>query len=90
MRCEGCHGPAVGGVPLVVAARPRQLVLEGGDQIVDGPADDGVVVHAHVDVQEAYRVADTCCTHTLLAFGVGENETSRVGWEQSWAAITCT
>ena len=50
-----------GGVPLVVAAGPGQHGVDGGDgrdQVVHRPPDDGVVVHAHVNVDHADCVAD--------------------------------
>lgn len=51
-------------VPLVVAGHPWQLGGERCEQIVHGPADDGVVVHPHVDVNKADGVADTCIKQT--------------------------
>lgn len=47
-------------VPRIVTRRPGQLRGERGEEIVDRPANYGVVVHAHVDVDEADRVANTC------------------------------
>lgn len=61
LRCR--DGRAERRVPLVVAAGPRQHRVDGRDgchQVVHRPADDRVVVHAHVDVDHADRVADAC------------------------------
>lgn len=58
-------------VPLVVAAGPGQHRVDGGDgghQVVHRPADDRVVVHAHVDVDHADCVADTCGKNCLDSF----------------------
>lgn len=38
---------AVSCVPGVIAALPGQRVLEGAEQVVEGPGDDHVVVGAH-------------------------------------------
>lgn len=53
LSAEGC-------VPLVVTAGPWKHRVDGSqrrDQVVDCPADDGVVVHAHVYVDHADCVA---------------------------------
>lgn len=58
-------------VPLVVAAGPGQHGVDGGDgghQVVHRPADDRVVVHAHVDVDHADCVADTCGENIIEHF----------------------
>lgn len=60
--------PAIDGVPAVVALGPRQLALERGDQVVERPADDRVVVHAHVDVDQADRVSNPCGQSSISAF----------------------
>lgn len=49
-------------VPFIVAAGPRQHGVDGSEgryEVVHRPAYDGVVVHAHVDVYHADRVAYT-------------------------------
>lgn len=59
---RGRDGHAQRRVPLVVAAGPRQHGVDGRQrrhQVVHRPADDGVVVHAHVDVDHADGVAHT-------------------------------
>ncbi|GIY89178.1 hypothetical protein CEXT_244231 [Caerostris extrusa] len=50
---------AVGSVPGVVAPCPRQLICEGSEQIVEGPRYDGIVVHAHVQVNETDGISNT-------------------------------
>lgn len=45
------------GVPLVPTGCPGQFVAKRGDQIIERPSDYRVVVHAHVDVDQADGVA---------------------------------
>lgn len=49
---------AVGGVPGVLAAGPGQLVREGGDEVVECPGNDGVVVGGDVEGNDADGVAN--------------------------------
>lgn len=49
---------AVAGVPGVGAAGPGQLVGEGGDEVVERPGHDGVVVGGDVEGDDADGVAD--------------------------------
>lgn len=58
--CQFHDGGAVGRVPAVVATGPWKLRPEAGHEVVDGPAYDGVVIHPHVDVQEADSVSHSC------------------------------
>lgn len=44
---------AVASVPGVLAAGPGQLLREGGDEVVEGPGHDGVVVGGDVEGDEA-------------------------------------
>lgn len=61
---DGSDKCATVGVPRVVARRPQQLGRERSHEIVDGPADDGIIVHAHVEIDDANGVAHSCvlCT----------------------------
>jgi len=53
-------------VPVVTTTRPRQLTSEGGEQVVDGPADDDAVVERHVVGDQTLTEPDTChSTQTL-------------------------
>ena len=45
-------------VPAVVAPHPRHFRRKGGHQVVDGPCDDRIIIHCHVQVREADRVPD--------------------------------
>ena len=56
----GSDQSAAVGVPRVAARGPRQLAAERRHEVINGPADDGVVVHAHVHVDYANGI-----THTL-------------------------
>lgn len=47
-------------VPRVATRRPRKLRGERRKQIVDRPADNRIVVHSDVDVNQANGIADTC------------------------------
>lgn len=49
---------AVAGVPGVLAAGPGQLVRERGDEVVEGPGHDGVVVGGDVEGDDADGEAD--------------------------------
>ena len=53
----GSDQSAAVGVPRVAARGPRQLAAERRHEVINGPADDGVVVHAHVHVDYANGVA---------------------------------
>lgn len=46
------------GVPAVVAPHPRHFRRKRGHQVVDGPRDDRIIIHCHVQVREADRVPD--------------------------------
>ena len=50
----------------VIAVRPGQTPIEGGDEEVDGPGNDGVVVHSHVAGDHTYTEADTYNIRTNL------------------------
>lgn len=54
------HRTAVGSVPPVVAAGPRNLRREGRKQEVDRPGDDRVVVHRYVARDETDPKPDSC------------------------------
>lgn len=54
------HWTTVERVPRITTRRPRQLVTERGEQIVNCPSDDRVVVHSDVNVNQANRVANSC------------------------------
>lgn len=56
---DGADQRATVGVPRVVARRPRQFGRERGNKIIDSPADDCVIVHAHVEVDDA-----NCVSHS--------------------------
>lgn len=51
---------AVGAVPGVAAVSPGQLEGEGGEEVVERPGNDDVVVEADVDGDEDYSIADSC------------------------------
>lgn len=51
---------AVRCVPLITAAGPRQFGLKRCYEIINSPADDCVIMHPHVDIEQTYRVSDTC------------------------------
>lgn len=57
--CHVVHLGAVVRIPRIVAGRPGQFVGEGGEEVIHSPSDYGVVVHAHVDVDKANRIADS-------------------------------
>lgn len=46
-------------VPRVVAVRPGQHLPHGHEQVVKGPRDDDVVVHAHDAGDDHHAVANT-------------------------------
>ena len=50
---------AVGAVPGMAAVGPRQLEGEGGEEVVERPGDDDVVVEANVDGDEDHSVANS-------------------------------
>lgn len=61
LRC--CDRSAQWSVPLVIAAGPGEHRVDGRQrsyQVVDGPANDGVVVHAHVDIYHADSITHAC------------------------------
>lgn len=58
---DGSDKCATVGVPRVVARRPQQLGRERSHEIVDGPADDGITVHAHVEIDDANGVLAHSC-----------------------------
>lgn len=49
---------AVGSVPGVLAAGPGQLIREGGDEVVECPGHDGVVVGGNVKGDDADGVTN--------------------------------
>lgn len=49
---------AVGAVPGMAAVGPRQVEGEGGEEVVERPGDDDIVVEADVDSDEDHGVAD--------------------------------
>ena len=49
---------AVASVPGVLAAGPGQLVREGGDEVVERPGHDGVVVGSDVEGNDADGIPD--------------------------------
>lgn len=53
MGVDDVNWSAVGSVPGVVAGGPGQLLAEARHEVVDCPANDSIVVHPHVDVQQA-------------------------------------
>lgn len=66
-----CHvedGHTVIRVPRVVTAGPRQLGAKWCEQVIHCPANDGVVVHSHVYVNQADSIADTykCNRHSSV------------------------
>lgn len=63
---DGSDKCATVGVPRVVARRPRQLGRERSHEIVDGPADDGIIVHTHVEIDDANGVAHSCVLFTQV------------------------
>jgi len=48
------------GVPVVVTSRPRQLGRQRGEEEIDRPRYDDVVVERHVERDQTLTVADTC------------------------------
>lgn len=50
---------AVWTVPAVVTSEPRQLVGHGGEQVVEGPGNDDIVVEANIQGYEDHCVAHT-------------------------------
>ena len=63
---DGSDKCATVGVPRVVAWRPRQLGRERSHEIVDGPADNGIIVHAHVEIDDANSVANSCVSCVIV------------------------
>lgn len=59
---DGLGVGAVGAVPAVATLEPRQLAGHGGEQVVEGPGDDDVVVEANVQGDD-----DDCVSHTCRA-----------------------
>lgn len=59
---DGLGVGAVGAVPAVATLEPRQLAGHGGEQVVEGPGDDDVVVEANVQGDD-----DDCVSHTCGA-----------------------
>lgn len=57
---DGTDQGATVGVPRMITRRPRQLGCERSHKIVDGPTDDGVVVHSHVQINDANGVTHSC------------------------------
>ena len=60
---------AVGGVPRVVAADPRQVAgdgAEGGEQVEEDVGDDDVVVHGDQPRHGHHREAETCGDKEVL------------------------
>lgn len=49
---------AVSSVPRVLAAGPGQLVREGGDEVVECPGYDGVIVGGDIKRNDADGIAD--------------------------------
>lgn len=49
---------AVASVPGVLAAGPGQLVREGGDEVVERPGNDGVVVGGDIEGNDADGIAN--------------------------------
>lgn len=49
---------AVSSVPRVLAAGPGQLVREGGDEVVERPGYDGVIVGGDIKGNDADGIAD--------------------------------
>lgn len=49
---------AVGAVPGVATVGPGQVEGERGEEVVQGPGDDDIVVEANVEGDEDHRVAD--------------------------------
>ena len=61
----GREGGTVDGVPVVVAAVPRQPRCEGREQVVEGPCQDHVVVAVEEEDGHCRRPADAC-TRTVV------------------------
>ncbi len=63
--CAVCRGVVVMGegavlrVPPVITGWPRNHGEERTDEIVDGPGDDDVIVHAHYTRYDDHPIADT-------------------------------
>lgn len=51
---------AVASVPRVLAAGPGQLVREGGDEVVERPGYDGVIVGGDIKGNDADGIANAC------------------------------
>lgn len=56
--CPYCF--AIVRVPEVHAARPRQLIGEGGEEETQGPCDDYVIIEVHVEGDQDDRVPNSC------------------------------
>lgn len=56
---DGLGVGTVGAVPAVATLEPRQLAGHGGEQVVEGPGDDDVIVEANVQGDD-----DDCVSHT--------------------------
>lgn len=56
---DGFGVSAVGTVPAVTTFEPRQIAGHGGEQVVQGPGNDNVVVEANIEGYDDHRVAHT-------------------------------
>lgn len=68
-------------VPFVVTARPGKHGVNGGDgshQVIHRPANDCVVVHAHVDIYHADSVANTWIGENTALNSTGFREELKV------------
>lgn len=60
---------AIGAVPGMAAVSPRQLEGEGGEEVVERPSDDDVVVETNVDGDEDHGIAHSCGGGTARSRG---------------------
>lgn len=51
---------AVGAVPGMATVSPGQFEGEGGEEVVERPGDDDVVVEANIDGNEYHSIANSC------------------------------
>jgi hypothetical protein len=56
---------AVFRVPRIAATCPWKFRAEGGEKVVDGPSDDGVIVHAHINVYQADSITHSCIKQSV-------------------------
>ena len=56
---DGFGVSAVLAVPAVATSEPWQLAGHGGEQVVEGPGDDDIVVEANIQGYEDHCVAHT-------------------------------